>query len=41
MGHTIDLVQFSDVNDPTYMYFDVACIMMLTLDLSELFGIMA
>lgn len=41
VGPAIDLAQFHDVNDPTCKDLDAACIMMLTSDLSDIFGITA
>jgi hypothetical protein len=41
VGPAIDLAQFFDVNDPTCMDLDAACIMMLTLDLPDFFNVMA
>jgi hypothetical protein len=41
VGPAADLEQFPHVNDPTCMDLDAACIMMLTLDLPDLFGTMA
>ena len=40
VGSATDLKQFPHMNDPTYMDLDAACIMMLTLDLPDLFGTM-
>jgi hypothetical protein len=40
-GPCTDLLEHPDVNDPDFIDLDVACFMMLTKDLSALFGIMA
>ena len=41
VGPCIDPVLFPEVNDPQHLDLDAACFMMLTRDLSDLFGIMA
>jgi len=40
-GPHFDISRFPDINNPQFMDLDNACFMMLTLDLPDLFGIMA